>query len=160
QIVLAEEGGAKAKPREDLAALLDTLGNRLGFASLRQLAPRESHVPERAVQAVVPLTAKSAGWPALPPRPLRLFARPEPVDAVALLPNHPPVMFRWRARLHRIAHAEGPERIEPEWWRPEDAAAPPRDYFRVEDEAGRRFWLYRAGQPPADGRWYLHGLFA
>ncbi len=165
QIVLAEnppcsgegQGGGRSA---ELDSLLDTLGNRLGFANLRQLAPRESHIPERAVQAVTPLAAtKSAGWPALPPRPLRLFARPEPIEATALLPDHPPVMFRWRARLHRIAHAEGPERIEPEWWRPEDSAAAPRDYFRVEDDAGRRFWLYRAGHLPQDGRWYLHGLF-
>jgi len=160
QIVLAATSRAEAAPREDLAALIDTLGNRLGFANLRQLAPRESHIPERAVRAVAPLAlTKPGGWPTLPPRPLRLFPRPEPIEAMALLPDHPPVMFRWRARLHRVRRAEGPERIEPEWWRPEDAEAAERDYFRVEDEAGRRFWLYRAGQPPASGRWYLQGLF-
>ena len=164
QIVLAENpfpcSGAKGRSAE-LDSLIDTLGNRLGFANLRQLAPRESHIPERAVQAATPLAAtKSRTWPALPPRPLRLFARPEPIDATALLPDHPPVMFRWRGRLHRIACAEGPERIELEWWRPQDAGAVARDYFRVEDEAGRRFWLYRAGHPPAHGRWYLQGMLA
>jgi protein ImuB len=155
------EGGQGGVSGEDLASLVDTLGNRLGFANLRQLTPRASHIPERAVQAVAPLArAKQEGWPPLPPRPLRLFPRPEPIEATALLPDHPPVMFRWRARLHRIARAEGPERVAPEWWRPEDFDAAPRDYFRVEDESGRRFWLYRDGRPPADGRWYLHGLFA
>jgi protein ImuB len=145
----------------DLAPLVDTLANRLGFANLRRLAPRESHIPERAVTAVPALAAAPVvSWPARPPRPLRLFAPPQPIEAVALLPDDPPVMFRWRARLHRVRRAEGPERIEPEWWRPEDAARRWRDYFRVEAEDGRRFWLYREGAPPAGGRWYLHGLFA
>jgi protein ImuB len=144
-----------------LAALVDRLGSRLGFASLRRLVPRESYIPERAVAAVPPLAPAKPGarWPTLPPRPLRLFARPQPIEATALLPDHPPVMFRWHARLHRVRRAEGPERIAPEWWRPESGARP-RDYFRVEDESGRRFWLYRDGQPPEGGRWYLHGVFA
>jgi protein ImuB len=76
---------------------------------------------------------------------------------MALLPDHPPRLFRWRRVLHRVALAEGPERLEPEWWRPDETMAP-RDYFRVEDEDGRRFWLYRE-QTPARHRWYLHGLF-
>jgi protein ImuB len=144
----------------ELASLIDTIGNRLGFDSLRSLSPRESHIPERAVAAVAPLTGrKQTTWPALPPRPLRLFTRLEPIEAIALLPDHPPVMFRWHARLHRVRHAEGPERIEPEWWQPADEAARPRDYFRIEDDSGRRFWLYRDGQPPNGGKWYLHGLF-
>jgi protein ImuB len=153
-------GGQGGGSEPELASLIDTIGNRLGFDSLRRPAPRESHIPERAVAAVSPLAdRKQTTWPALPPRPLRLFARPEPIEAIALLPDHPPVMFRWHAQLHRVRHAEGPERIEPEWWRPTDETAHPRDYFRVEDEFGRRFWLYRAGQPPAGGRWYLHGVF-
>jgi protein ImuB len=75
---------------------------------------------------------------------------------VALLPDHPPTRFRWRRVRHRVVRAEGPERIAPEWWLDDRdrAEAPARDYFRVEDEAGRRYWLYRAG-----GRWFLHGLF-
>ncbi|MDH3594852.1 MAG: DNA polymerase Y family protein, partial [Rhodospirillales bacterium] len=87
---------------------------------------------------------------------LRLFERAEAIEAVALLPDHPPARFRWRRVRHRVVRAEGPERIAPEWWLddPDRAGAPARDYFRVEDEAGRRYWLYRAG-----GRWFLHGLF-
>lgn len=144
-----------------LAPLVDGLGNRLGFDSLRRFVPRASHVPERAAGAAPPLAPSpaAAGWPPLPPRPLRLFRPPYPIEAMALLPDHPPAFFRWRARLHRVAHAEGPERLAPEWWRPEDEAAWARDYFRVEDEDGRRFWLYRDGAPPTAGRWYLHGLF-
>jgi protein ImuB len=143
-----------------LAPLIDTLANRLGFANIRRIVPRESHVPERATTAVAPFAdGKAAAWPSLPPRPLRLFSRPHPIEAVALLPDHPPVMFRWQSRLHRIRRAEGPERIEPEWWRPEDVLRRSRDYFRVEGEDGRRFWLFREGMPPDSGRWYLHGLF-
>ena len=104
-------------------------------------------------------------WPAERPRPARLFPRPEPVEATALLPDHPPVLFRWRSALHRVHRAEGPERILPEWWRPETDGAPwldaPRDYYRVEDEGGRRFWLFREGLPGrGPTRWYLHGEFA
>jgi protein ImuB len=153
-------GGQGGGNGPELASLIDTLGNHLGFDSLRSLSPRESHIPERAVAAVSPLAdRKQTAWPTLPPRPLRLFARPEPIEAIALLPDHPPVMFRWHARLHRVRHAEGPERIESEWWQPADEAAHPRDYFRIEDDSGRRFWLYRDGQPPNGGKWYLHGLF-
>ncbi|MGE0121065.1 MAG: DNA polymerase Y family protein [Dongiaceae bacterium] len=160
QMRLARTPSSPRRQDAGLAALVDRLGNRLGFASLRRLVPRESYIPERAVASAPPLAPAKpgAGWPTLPPRPLRLFARPQPIEATALLPDHPPVMFRWHARLHRVRRAEGPERIAPEWWRPESGARP-RDYFRVEDESGRRFWLCRDGQPPEGGRWYLHGLF-
>ena len=129
-------------------------------------APRASHVPERAVAAAPALRETSAAWgrpgrgtafgvSALP-RPLRLLPRPEPVEAVALLPDHPPAWFRWRRLGHEVTRAEGPERIEPEWWHPRPGLAeePARDYFRVEVADGRRYWLYRA-----DGRWFLHGIF-
>ena len=152
-------GGIDQSPA--LAPLIDTLANRLGFTNVRRLVPRESHIPERAVAAVAPFAeGQASSWPPLPPRPLRLFQRPHPVEAMALLPDHPPVMFRWQSRLHRIRRAEGPERLEPEWWRPEDESRRWRDYFRVEGEDGRRFWLFREGLPPEDGRWYLHGLFS
>ena len=93
-------------------------------------------------------------------RPLRLFARPEPVEATAAVPDGPPLHFRWRRALYRVARAEGPERIAPEWWR--DADALTRDYFRVEDASGHRFWLFREGlygRETIAPRWYLHGVF-
>jgi protein ImuB len=97
-------------------------------------------------------------------RPIRLFRDPEPVEVPATeLPEGPPLRFRWRNALHDVARAEGPERISPEWWRePEGVQA--RDYFRIEDRAGRRYWLFREGLydggegPPP--RWFMHGLFA
>ena len=93
-------------------------------------------------------------------RPLRLFARPEPVEATAAIPDGPPIHFRWRRALYRVARAEGPERIAPEWWRNDEDWT--RDYFRVEDAAGHRFWLYREGlygRETIAPRWYLHGVF-
>jgi protein ImuB len=89
---------------------------------------------------------------------LRLFERPEPIEVMAPVPDDPPVMFRWRGQVHRVTQAEGPERLEPEWWRGLDGL---RDYYRVEDGDGHRFWLFRAGhhQPDGPARWFLHGLF-
>ncbi len=97
--------------------------------------------------------------PTLPQRPIRLLQRPEPVEAIAGVPDGPPVRFVWRRVEHHVAAIEGPERIGAEWWK---AVAPTRDYFRAEDTAGQRFWLYREGlygeaQVP---RWFMHGLFA
>jgi protein ImuB len=97
-----------------------------------------------------------------PRRPLRLFAKPEPVDVMAEVPDGPPARFRWRRALHQVAHAEGPERIAMEWWR-SDRGEPTRDYFRIEDEKGRRFWLYRDGlydRETENPRWFMHGVFA
>ncbi|MBI3275860.1 MAG: DNA polymerase Y family protein, partial [Methylocystis sp.] len=90
-----------------------------------------------------------------------LFERPEPIDAVALTPDGPPLRFRWRRALHDVAAYEGPERIAPPWWRVAGEART-RDYFCAEDREGRRFWLFceglgeREGAPP---RWFMHGLF-
>jgi protein ImuB len=101
---------------------------------------------------------------ASPPRPVRLFEPPEPVEAWWVVPDDPPFRFLWRRRDHLVARADGAERIAEEWWTEggsgESGAI--RDYYRVEDSAGRRFWLFRAGL--ADGenppRWFLHGVFA
>jgi protein ImuB len=99
-----------------------------------------------------------------PPRPMRLFRPPEPVEASWLVPDNPPIQFTWRRRLHRVARADGPERIAEEWWTEEssDEADAIRDYYRVEDSEGRRFWLFRAGLAHSDPppRWFVHGLFA
>ena len=98
-----------------------------------------------------------------PPRPIRLFGRPEPIEAIAEVPDGPPVRFRWRRVLHQVAHAEGPERIAMEWWRDQNGRALTRDYFRVESREGVRVWLYREGlygRELMEPRWFLHGLFA
>jgi protein ImuB len=163
RVLLAVEGEDRdGVDAAELAILVDRLANRLGPGSVGVLAPHESHVPERA-QRFAPLfvPAKSA-WRSDRPRPVRLLRRPEPIEAVALVPDDPPTRFRWRRLQHRVRRADGPERICGEWWRGDEEAAALRDYYRVEDEAGRRFWLYRDGlyRPDAAPRWFLHGLFA
>ena len=99
-----------------------------------------------------------------PPRPIRLFEPPEPVEAFWLLPDDPPFRFAWRRRRHRVTRADGPERIADEWWQPaaSDDVDASRDYYRVEDEEGRRFWLFRAGLHGNDRspRWFVHGVFS
>jgi protein ImuB len=158
---------------DDLARLTDQLSARLGVRRVNRLVARDSHIPELAV-AVVPAQWDRAraddGWEAfrryrkavdLSERPLRLLAKPEPIEARATVPDGPPIWFRWRRAEHRVAAVDGPERIEDVWWNGKDN--PTRDYFRVEDVAGRRFWLFRAGlygaQEPAPS-WFMHGLFA
>ena len=101
-------------------------------------------------------------WPSWT-RPTRLLDPPQAVEAVSALPDHPPAAFTWRRHRHRIRRADGPERITGEWWRRNGEMAAVRDYWQVEDETGRRFWLYRRGdgQDAATGdlRWFLHGVF-
>ncbi|MFN4354944.1 DNA polymerase Y family protein [Parvibaculum sp.] len=160
---------------EELEKFVDRVSNRFGADRLLRLAPRASHIPERAVMAVPALngvTPAIEGWKThldehracllggSLPRPLRLLAAPEPVEAVAEVPEGPPLLFRWRRIAHRVARAEGPERITPEWWR--GGGQHTRDYYRVEDGDGRRFWLYRDGLYRHDNegpRWFLHGIF-
>lgn len=152
-----------------LAELIDQLAARFGRDRVLQLAARDSHHPERTAQRVPASgsTAASALWPwpepAEPPlRPLQLFSPPQPIEALAEVPDGPPLRFRWRRVLHEITRAEGPERISPEWWR-DGSDEPTRDYYRVEDIKGRRFWVFRQGlygEPGETPRWFMHGLFA
>ncbi len=149
----------------DVAALVDTLTNRLGSDKLFRLAPIESDVPERSHRRVPPMSRPTGEtWPASLPRPSRLLRRPEEVETMALLPDHPPAFFVWRGVRRRITRADGPERIFGEWWRADAEVSAVRDYFQVEDEAGERFWLFRSGDgvdPKAGSlRWYVHGVFA
>ncbi len=155
-----------------LAAFVDQVAARLGPDCLQAFALHESHVPERASLSVAaadvlaggqrPVQSASFGF-SRGDRPLRLFEMPEPVETFAAeVPEGPPIRFRWRRMLHQVRRAEGPERLAAEWW-VDGEEAPARDYFRIEDEAGHRFWLFRqglygqSGPPP---RWFMHGVFA
>ncbi|MGI8840341.1 MAG: DNA polymerase Y family protein [Caulobacteraceae bacterium] len=160
------DAAAQAAAEEAIAPLIDRLAGRLGSDAVWRAEPYPSHAPERAVARGPPLSVSSgAKWDLNRPRPLRLFSRPEPIEAIAPVPDDPPVFFRWRGVAHRVRLAEGPERLAREWWRLTfDQAADPvlvRDYYRVEDEAGGRFWLFRAGlhTGEAPAKWWLHGLF-
>jgi len=167
QTSLSSDGTAEA-----LAFLIDRLGNRLGPDRVHRLAPAPRHPPEHAQGRIsaaetAPAPANEEADGPVSPRPLQLLATPEPIEAVAPVPDRPPVMFTWRRRRHRVASADGPERIAPEWWLEDPAAlfsgqVRLRDYYRVEDTEGRRFWLFRAGlyRPDRAPKWYMHGFFA
>jgi protein ImuB len=177
---LSGEQGAEG----DLAGLIDRLGARLGESQVLRIEARASHWPERAMRirpavsgpqggsrgaavAARAPAADAAPADAPAPRPVRLLATPEPVEATFAVPDGVPLHFRWRRALHVVRRVEGPERIAPEWWLGQAERA--RDYFRIEDADGRRFWLFRKEQAAAPGesghgdavaRWFMHGIFA
>ncbi len=153
----------------EVAALIDRLATRLGRHRLRRLSVGDSHIPEQA-SLLLPVADKPApsGWgtPAQdepPLRPLYLFDPPQRIIVLAEMSDGPPRRFRWRRTLHDVTRFEGPERIAAEWWKRRSMKGHIRDYYRVEDARGRRFWLFRRGLP-SDQQvcldWYLHGLFA
>jgi protein ImuB len=145
----------------DLGRLVDRLGARLGPRRIYRMQPVESHIPERSVKrvpALAPVSGKA--WPDALPRPSRLLKHPELVTATALMPDHPPAFFIWRRVRHRVIKADGPERIVGEWWRRDEDDFDLRDYYRVEDEKGARFWLFRDAPADQSARWWLHGIFA
>jgi len=161
-LVTVEEAAANA---EKISAIVDVMSARLG--PQRVLRPKlvDTHAPERAAGWRLALKHNKTEPKAKPPRdgvmrrPLTLFARPQSIDAIATVPDGPPIRFRWRRVLREVARAEGPERISGDWLGDE----PTRDYYRVEDKDGRRYWLYREGlygESQAAPRWFVHGLFA
>ncbi|HEY2446390.1 MAG TPA: hypothetical protein VGI20_11705 [Rhizomicrobium sp.] len=161
---------SRANEEKEIAFLIDRLATRFGPQRILSFRPNETHIPEAAEIALPAQTSENSrfSWKAIrgedeaPRRPLRLFARPEPIEAMAEVPDGPPRCFRWRRVLREVTFAEGPERIAMEWWRQQEPQ-PTRDYYRVEDASGRRFWLYRDGlygREIAAPCWFLHGLFA
>jgi len=168
-------------PFRNPVALVDRLVNRFGSGAITVLQHHASHIPERAelrMPAIEALAASSAACSADMPsspnpknamRPAFLLARPEPIEVIAEIPDGPPAQFIWRRVERRVARAEGPERIEPEWWRmlyldDTDKHPRPRDYYKIEDQAGAAYWVFRHGlySEEKSGRpsWFLHGLFA
>lgn len=161
--------------------LIDSLVVRFGRDRVLRFDPRDTHDPDHSARLVSAAhietqktlaTAKRSGtlpvgWSPLEPgepplRPLQLFARPQPIEALAEVPDGPPLRFRWRRMLHNVVRSEGPERIEAEWWR-KSSRTQARDYYRVEDSDGCRFWIFRQGhygQGETRPRWFLHGVFA
>jgi protein ImuB len=169
---------ANVHDNDKLAALIDRIAARLGGKRVLVHLPQDTHIPERTVLAVPAqyhlAAAAHAVWLSRvegepPLRPLRLFERPEQIKVIAQVPDGPPARFVWRRATHAVVRAEGPERVAMEWWR-EQGQMLTRDYFRVEDETGLRFWLYRDGLydreiVQEEGKavhpnWYMHGLFA
>ena len=167
------------KTAPDPTSFIDAMSARLGKTHVQRLIAQDTHIPEQAQayrtaqgiaqKAFAQNGALSPQWSAYisedgepPTRPLRLFSNPEPVETLASVPDGPPIRFRWRRVLHEVARADGPERIACAWWRDEQGQALTRDYYRVEDKQGRRFWLFRRGlyHEHEAPRWYMHGLFA
>jgi protein ImuB len=166
------ETAGEIAPEDGVAPLVDRLANRLGEERVWRAEAFPSHVPERAVTRRPALAGAAAPvvgaavvqtWEKARPRPVRLFARPEPIEATAPVPDDPPVFFRWRGQVRRVRRAEGPERLAEEWWRRPPGDSEPghvRDYYRVEDDTGARYWLFRAGLYGGEDlpKWWLHGV--
>jgi protein ImuB len=169
---------ANVHDNDELAALIDRIAARIGGRRVVVHLPQDTHIPERACLAAPAqhhlAAATLAAWPARvegepPLRPLRLFERPEIIKVIAQVPDGPPARFQWRRATHTVMRVEGPERVAMEWWRAQGKMLT-RDYFRVEDEEGSRFWLYRDGLydreiEQQEGKviqpnWFMHGLFA
>lgn len=169
----------RTEARADVADLADRLTARLGRARVLRFVPCDTHDPERAAAwrpAADGVAARGkagagegAAWapadPGEPPlRPLQIFDPPQPIEALAEVPDGPPLRFRWRRRAHDVTRSEGPERIAPAWFRlaPDEPAPLERDYYRIEDSEGRRFWVMREGAygAAAPPRWSIAGLFA
>jgi protein ImuB len=158
------EAGAEAQGTS-LGECIDRLTVRLGEKAVRRPVVYPSHIPERAQRWQPPLAPEppSQDELAFHQRPLKLLDRAEPIAVLYATPDGLPQRFRWRGQVHEVVRAEGPERIAPEWWR-EKSTVRLRDYYRIEDGEGRRYWIYRHGLV-GDGRggppeWFLQGLYA
>ena len=167
-----EQGDIEASAERQgtsLAACIDRLTVRLGKDAIRRPVPYASHIPERAQRWQAPLEPEAASQAELAfhQRPVKLLDRAERITVLYATPDGHPKAFRWRGQVHEVARVEGPERIAPEWWR-ERSTVRLRDYYRIEDKAGRRYWMYRHGLI-GDGRgndregklpdWFLQGLY-
>lgn len=165
----ALESEAETKQAESLAALIDRLTARLGEDRVLIAEPVDSWIPERAERWRPALGRRPAATEGEARRPILLLDPPEPVEAIAELPDGAPARFTWRRLSRRVTRSDGPERLSPEWWRPrpDGRQVRTRDYYRVEDDAGGRYWLFReglygreySGDPEERApSWWMHGV--
>ncbi|MDN3584857.1 Y-family DNA polymerase [Mucilaginibacter flavus] len=142
-----------------LTELLDKLANKLGAGNIRRYLPQERYWPEQSIKPALSIKDKPATtWRTGRPRPSLILNRPEKIKVTFRLPDYPPMLFIYKGMVHHIKKADGPERIEREWWVDNGLH---RDYYMVEDNEGRRYWLFRSGHyTDAESAWYLHGYFA
>jgi protein ImuB len=153
-------GGGCGLDDTSLSELLDRLANKVGSSAIRRYLPAEHYWPERSVKLASSILEKpSIVWPERRPRPIHLLPKPESIEVTAPIPDYPPMLFRYKGKLHKIKRADGPERIEQEWW---IEGAKHRDYYAVEDEEGARYWLFRSGHYTGTktSAWFIHGFFA
>ena len=145
---------------EKLSELIDRIAGKFGSDVVHRYLPAEHHWPERSYTSSTSLTEQRViEWRTDKRRPIKVLPIPEPIEVTAPVPDYPPMNFRYKGKLHTIKKADGPERIEQEWWIQEGEH---RDYYAVEDEEGCRYWLFRLGHYTGDRRnqWFLHGFFA
>lgn len=142
-----------------IAGLLDRIAGRFGANVIHRYLPDQHHWPERSIREAKSLQEKPAiTWPEDQPRPICLLPRPERIQVTSPIPDYPPMLFIYKGTVHKIRKADGPERIEREWWIEQGLV---RDYYRVEDEQGARYWVFRSGQYHDDEpEWFIHGFFA
>lgn len=144
----------------DVSELIDRIAAKVGPDTIYRYLPEEHYLPERSIRKSNTLDEKkTTEWKVDKPRPIQLLENPEKIEVTAPVPDYPPMNFRYQGKLHKIIKADGPERIEQEWWVAEGRH---RDYYAVEDEEGHRYWLFRSGHYNAEKTygWFLHGFFA
>lgn len=151
--------GSGSQEETKLAELIDRLASKVGMQAIHRYLPDEHHWPERSFRPATSLREKpTISWPQEKPRPICLLEKPQPIEVTAPIPDYPPMLFRYEGKLHQIIKADGPERLEQEWWIQQGQH---RDYYRVEDEQGHRYWLFRLGHyDDPHFQWFLHGFFA
>src|SRR5215217_2601621 len=145
---------------QSVIRLLDRVAGKVGAEVIHRYLPAKRYWPERAVIRAGSITEKPASeWRVEKPRPTELLKQPDPIEVMALIPDHPPRFFIYKGVRHQVIRADGPERIEREWWLDEGEH---RDYYQVEDELGGRYWLFRSGHYGGDQKyqWFIHGFFA
>jgi len=143
-----------------LSELIDRISGKIGSSSIQRYLPDEHYLPERSYKPATSLIEEpTTQWITHRPRPLQLLSSPEFIQVTAPIPDYPPMMFRYKGKLHKVIKADGPERIEQEWWIQEGEH---RDYYAVEDEEGCRYWIFRSGhyEEEKNPKWFLHGFFA
>ena len=142
-----------------VAELLDKIAGKLGMQTIHRYLPAEHYWPERSYKQATSLQEQATTeWRTDLPRPLHLLSEPELIDVTVAIPDYPPVLFNYKGNVYRIKKADGPERVEQEWWLQKGLY---RDYYCVEDEGGARYWLFRLGHYyNSEPKWFLHGFFA
>ena len=143
-----------------LVELLDRFCEKFGRQNIHRFLPAEHYWPERSYRVASSLTEqKTSEWRKASPRPVNILPVPISIDVTAPIPDYPPMLFRYKGKLHKVVKADGPERIEQEWWLQQGEH---RDYYIVEDEGGQRYWIFRSGHYDAEGfqGWFIHGFFA
>lgn len=144
---------------KEISELLDRMAGKLGADTIHRYLPAEHYWPERSIKLATAIQEKpDTAWQTELPRPVDLLPQPEPIEVMVPMPDYPPVQFKYQGKMHRVKKADGPERVEQEWWLSDGLY---RDYYSVEDEEGGRYWVFRSGHYKGrTPQWYMHGFFA